>query len=147
MLAPMLDVTQRAIAPIPASSSKLVVDLSDRQVTLKRQGHPDQLFPIAVGRGGWETPTGEFQIINKQKDPRWQNPLTREVLPSGPDNPLGTRWIGFWTDGRNQLGFHGTDEIDLIGQAVSHGCIRMTNHHIQELYPLVQVGTPVTIQP
>jgi lipoprotein-anchoring transpeptidase ErfK/SrfK len=140
-------VAQRAIAPTPASPSKIVVDLSDRSLTLYREGYPDQQFPIAVGRVGWETPKGEFEVINKQMHPIWQNPLTQEIVPSGPNNPLGTRWIGFWTDGRNELGFHGTNETDLIGQAVSHGCIRMENRHIQELYPHVDVGTPVSIQP
>ncbi len=142
----MLNMTQQAIAPVPASQSRIVVDLSDRLLTLQRDGHPDLRFPIAVGRVGWETPVGEFEVINKQPHPTWQNPLTGKVVPAGPDNPLGTRWIGFWTDGRSQLGFHGTNEPERIGQAISHGCIRMADRHVQELYTYVEVGSPVSIQ-
>lgn len=127
-------------------SSRLVVDLSDRQVVVFQDGKLAAVFPIAVGRAGWETPAGEFEVINKQEDPVWQNPMTNQVVQPGEDNPLGTHWIGFWSDGLNQIGFHGTNQNHLIGQAVSHGCIRMENEHIQQLYEHVSIGTSVSIQ-
>ncbi|WP_448572469.1 L,D-transpeptidase, partial [Trichothermofontia sp.] len=68
------------------------------------------------------------------------------VIPPGPDNPLGPRWIGFWTDGKNFIGFHGTPNESLIGQAVSHGCVRMRNQDIQALYAQVEMGTPVVVE-
>jgi lipoprotein-anchoring transpeptidase ErfK/SrfK len=68
------------------------------------------------------------------------------VMATGAENPLGSRWIGFWTDGKHQIGFHGTDQTDLIGQAVSHGCIRMRDGDIQAMFEQVAIGTVVMVQ-
>lgn len=137
-----------ALQPIALSyESKLVVDLSERQVLLYQDGVVTASYPIAIGREGWETPPGNFSIINMQTDPIWQHPFTEEIIPPGADNPLGSRWIGFWTDGQQQLGFHGTNQEDLIGQAVSHGCIRLRDADIQALYNHVTLNMPVVIQP
>jgi hypothetical protein len=144
-LQPRLFALSQQVSP-PLPSSRIVVDLSDRQMMVWQDEELIHTFPVAVGRVGWETPAGEFEVLNKKENPTWQNPLTDQVVPAGPNNPLGTHWIGFWTDGRNQIGFHGTTQTDLIGQAVSHGCIRMFNQHIEVLYDQVSVGSPVTIQ-
>jgi L,D-transpeptidase ErfK/SrfK len=102
-------------------------------------------YPVAVGKAGWETPTGEFEVFSTVAEPGWTNPFTNEVMPPGADNPLGDRWIAFWTDGENLIGFHGTPNRESVGQAASHGCIRMYNEHIRELFERVEVGTPVTV--
>jgi lipoprotein-anchoring transpeptidase ErfK/SrfK len=128
------------------SEAKLIIDLSDRQVYLYKHGDLVANYEIAVGRSGWETPTGEFTVINKRIDPVWQHPFTKQIVPAGPDNPLGSRWIGFWTDGANQIGLHGTNQEDLIGQAVSHGCVRMREPDIQELFELMHINTPVLVR-
>ncbi|MEB3118669.1 MAG: L,D-transpeptidase, partial [Limnothrix sp.] len=62
-------------------------------------------------------------------------------------NPLGVRWIGFWTNGDNSIGFHGTPNPELIGQAVSHGCVRMRNEDIVDLFDRVTEGMPVRVEP
>lgn len=67
-------------------------------------------------------------------------------MPPGPDNPLGERWIAFWTDGTNVIGFHGTPNRDSVGRAASHGCVRMYNEDVRELYDIVSTGTPVTVE-
>jgi lipoprotein-anchoring transpeptidase ErfK/SrfK len=85
-------------------------------------------------------------VIQKQQNPVWQQPITGELIPTGPDNPLGDRWISFWSDGHHQIGFHGTNKEQLIGQPVSHGCLRMRNSDIRALYEQVSVGTPVVVQ-
>ncbi|MFM7424246.1 MAG: L,D-transpeptidase [Elainella sp.] len=126
---------------------RLVVSLSTRQVTLYQNDLPQISYPIAVGREGWETPTGSFQILNLRENPAWRNPITGEVVAEPADNPLGSRWIGFWSDGKHQIGFHGTNQDELIGQAVSHGCIRMRDADIQALFTQVAVGTPVIVEP
>lgn len=126
---------------------QLVVDLSDRQVTLYSDGILQARYDIAIGREGWETPTGEFQILNMRENPVWQNPISREIVTNSTENPLGSRWVGFWTDGKHQIGFHGTNQDELIGQAVSHGCIRMREADIQTLFNQVAVGTPVVVNP
>jgi lipoprotein-anchoring transpeptidase ErfK/SrfK len=139
---------QTALNPNPlAKRSGLIVDLSDRQVSLFQDGTQVASYEIAIGQAGWETPTGQFKVMNLQSDPMWQHPFTGEVFPPGEANPLGSRWIGFWTDGKHQIGLHGTNQDDLIGQAVSHGCIRMRDADIQTLYNQVAIGTSILIRP
>ena len=131
----------------PKSNVRLVVDLSDRLVRLYQGAKLQASYPIAIGQAGWETPTGKFHILEMHKDPVWQHPITEELITTGPENPLGVRWIGFWSDGQNQIGFHGTNQDELIGQAVSHGCLRMRNPDIVALFAQVHLGTPITVQP
>lgn len=133
--------------PAIASASKLIVDLSDRRVYLFIRDRPVTFYPIAIGQPGWETPTGKFQVIQMQQNPEWVHPITGEVVRSGPANPLGSRWIGFWTDGHEQIGFHGTAEEKLVGKAVSHGCLRMRNQDVVALYQQIKIGTPVIVRP
>ncbi|HAX80554.1 MAG TPA: L,D-transpeptidase [Cyanobacteria bacterium UBA11372] len=135
-------------APVNAAVEiGLVIKLSERRVYVYRGDRIEKSFPIAIGRRGWETPTGKFKVLHMERDPIWEHPLNGQVIPPGPNNPLGARWIGFWTDGRNYIGFHGTPNERLVGQAVSHGCIRMRNRDIEALYEMVKVGTPVTVEP
>lgn len=131
---------------IAGMSSVVVVDLSDTQVYLFWGNHLLSSYPIAVGKSGWETPTGSFKVLQKQRNPVWQQPITGDLIPTGPDNPLGSRWIGFWSDGNHQIGFHGTNDEQLVGQKVSHGCLRMRNADIEELYEQIDVGTPIMVQ-
>ena len=136
-----------APAPPPAlvNGLHLRVDLSLRRVSLYRSDRKLASYPIAVGQRGWETPLGAYQVIEMQRYPVWRHPLTNEIVPQGRDNPLGSRWIGFWDDGRHHIGFHGTPEAKLVGQPVSHGCLRMRNADIQALYEQVSPGTPVIV--
>jgi hypothetical protein len=126
---------------------KVVIRLSKRQVFVYRNDNLIANYPIAVGKKGWETPQGNFSIIQMIENPSWQNPWSGKVIPPGPNNPLGTRWIGFWSDGKNFIGFHGTPGEHLIGQAVSHGCVRMKDTDVRALFELVAVGTPVIVEP
>ncbi|MGF1513826.1 MAG: L,D-transpeptidase [Elainellaceae cyanobacterium] len=131
----------------PAETANLaVVDLSDRRVYLYRGDQALADYPIAVGRQHWETPVGEFKIIEKQENPTWRHPFTRELVPPGADNPLGSHWIGFWSNGTHQIGFHGTNQVEAIGQAVSHGCIRMRNSDVQALYAVLPLGAAIAVQ-
>lgn len=104
-------------------------------------------YDIAVGQADWETPVGHFAVLNLRKDPLWQHPITGEAIPTGPDNPLGSRWIGFAFEDKYHIGIHGTNQEELVGQAVSHGCVRMRDDEIQELFQKVAIGTPITVQP
>jgi L,D-transpeptidase ErfK/SrfK len=133
--------------PVEEERSRLVVDLSDRKVYLYNKGQLQAGYNIAVGKAGWETPAGRFSVLNMQPNPVWQHPFTGDMVAPGIGNPLGSRWIGFWTDGPHQIGFHGTNQTDLLGQAVSHGCIRMRDADIQLMYEQVAIGTPVVVQP
>jgi hypothetical protein len=128
--------------------TRLEVSISKRKVTAFHGEIPLKTYPVAVGRQGWSTPIGNHQVLQVIEYPAWQNPFTGDVIPSrDPDNPLGDRWIGFWTDGKNWSGFHGTPNRSSVGQAASHGCIRMYNEDIRELFSQVSKGTIVRVSP
>jgi L,D-transpeptidase ErfK/SrfK len=133
--------------PEAAPEVRLVIRRSDRRVYVYHDDTVVETFPIAVGREGWETPLGSYAVLSKIENPGWTNPFTGEVIPPGPDNPLGERWIGFWTDGNNYIGFHGTPNRESVGRAASHGCIRMYNENVRRLYDMVELGTPVMVEP
>ena len=126
---------------------RLAIALGKRRVYVYEGDRLKTSYPIAVGREGWETPTGEFEVIQMVENPIWEHPFTGELVPTGPNNPLGNRWIGFWTDGTNVIGFHGTPNEETVGTAASHGCIRMFNEDVLALFSLVEIGTPVTVHP
>nr|WP_230967453.1 L,D-transpeptidase [Nostoc commune] len=128
------------------AKTQVVVDLSDRRTYVYAGDEVIASYPIAVGKKGWETPTGSFQVIHMRHYPIWRHPITGKVFEAGTDSPLGDRWIGFWSDGRNEIGFHGTPEIDLVGTAVSHGCLRMRNSDVRMLYEQVSLGTTVLVR-
>jgi len=131
---------------LPDQVVQVVVDLSDRQVYVYKGTSEVGRYPVAIGMDGWETPVGQFQVIDMQVDPHWQHPITRVDIPPGPDNPLGSRWIAFLPMGDGVIGFHGTYQTELIGQAVSHGCIRMRNADIEAMYEHLQMGVPVIVR-
>ena len=106
-------------------------------------------YRVAIGRIGFETPAGLYEIRSKAVNPAWYVPkkawagdLAGKVIPPGdPENPLKARWMGFW-DG---AGIHGTAESSSIGSAASHGCIRMTVPDVIDLYGRVPLHTPLYI--
>ena len=106
-------------------------------------------YPVAVGGGGYYTPTGLHSIQDKQVDPTWNVPtsswagdLAGQSIPPGPSNPLKSRWMGIY----NGAGIHGTDDTGSIGSAASHGCIRMLIPDVEDLFDRVEVGDPIYIQ-
>ncbi|XFA72914.1 L,D-transpeptidase [Thermosynechococcaceae cyanobacterium Okahandja] len=134
-------ITDPRVAPL-----RLEISLSRRQITLYQGPVRLRTYPVAVGRPGWETPVGQFQIQEMIRDPAWKNPFNGSVIAGGhPRNPLGRRWIGFWSDGKNWIGLHGTPNPDSIGHAISHGCVRMHNRDIEELFEKVRLGIPVIV--
>ncbi len=74
-------------------------------------------------------------------NPVWTDPKTKTTVPSGPSNPLGYRWLGLY----GNYGIHGTNAPWSIGRSVSHGCIRMYEEDVEELFESVPMGTPVEI--
>jgi L,D-transpeptidase ErfK/SrfK len=142
--------TPKVIVPSPVAPAeeavRLVVQRSKRRVLVYRGTTVLAKYPIAVGKTGWETPIGDFKVLTKEENPIFKNFKTGMIIEAGPDNPLGVRWIGIWTDGKTQLGFHGTDQPELIGKEVSHGCMRMHNKDVVALYKFVEMGTVVTVE-
>ncbi|MDB9526229.1 L,D-transpeptidase [Oscillatoria sp. CS-180] len=127
--------------------TKIVIRLRSRKLELFEADKLIKTYDIAVGQDDWETPIGYFTALDLQKDPLWQHPITGEAVETGPDNPLGTRWIGFAYEDGFPIGIHGTNQEELVGQAVSHGCVRMRDHEIQEVFAEVAIGTPIVVRP
>ena len=127
----------------------IVVNRNAFKLTLYKNLKPSKTYSIAVGQIGLETPAGLYHIQNKAVNPAWNVPnsdwagdLAGQVIPGGaPNNPLKARWMGIFAG----AGIHGTDAINSIGTAASHGCIRMRIPDVIELYDKVPVGAPVYI--
>ncbi|TWH49377.1 L,D-transpeptidase family protein [Sporomusa sp. KB1] len=127
---------------IALAGPSITVNLPSRTIELFADNKVIKEFPIAIGKASTPTPIGTFAIISKDINPAWYPPdQPGKVVPSGPDNPLGYRWLGIW----NNYGIHGTNAPESIGDAVSNGCIRMQEVDVEELFELVNCGTPVKI--
>ena len=127
----------------------LIADRTNFQLRLYKNLKLSKAYTVAVGAVGFDTPAGLYHIQNKAVDPAWSVPnsdwagdLAGTVVPGGtPENPLKARWLGIF----NGAGIHGTDETYSLGQAASHGCIRMAIPDVIELYDQVPVGAPIYI--
>ncbi|MGH2972849.1 MAG: L,D-transpeptidase family protein [Gaiellaceae bacterium] len=137
------------LAPQTASIGPvIVIRRGSNLLTLYRGDHYVRQFHVATGQAIYPTPLGRFQIVVKWVNPTWYPPTQDawakglKPVPPGPDNPLGTRWMGLSVPG---VGIHGTDEPASIGYSESHGCIRMLVPDAEWLFGHVTVGTPVFI--
>jgi hypothetical protein len=133
-------VRERALGDLHRVSTRLVVDRSSRQATLYREGRKIWSEPVGVGAPATPTPAGSFWIREKFK--------TGD--PSGPFGPaaLGTSAYSVLSDwpGGGVVGIHGTDQPSLIPGRPSHGCIRVKNGPLRELFHRLPIGTPVLIR-
>ena len=100
---------------------------------------------VGLGRDD-STPVGEFQIVERQKNPTWYRPGQVPIPPGDRRNILGTRWLGFQdTDEFSGFGIHGTQNVTTIGQESSAGCIRMRNEDVELLFDFTPWRTPVSV--
>jgi hypothetical protein len=131
-------------------AGQIIVSFSDRRLYLITKKGEAITYPVAVPKGDarWQ---GVTFVSNKRVNPPWtptpemlrENPRLPHWVPGGhPMNPLGVRALYL---GSSAYRIHGTDAPWTIGHAVSHGCIRMTNKDVLDLYPRVKVGTRVTV--
>jgi lipoprotein-anchoring transpeptidase ErfK/SrfK len=119
-------------------SRRVVVSIPDRKLALIANGRVVKVYPIAVGKAETPSPTGSFRVVSRVIDPTWYT--KGKIVPPGPANPLGNRWIGLSERG---YGIHGTNVQSSVGHAASHGCIRMRKADVEELFKLVEIGDPV----
>jgi lipoprotein-anchoring transpeptidase ErfK/SrfK len=119
----------------------VVVSIPDRKLAVVEQGDVIATFQVAVGAAVTPSPTGEFQIVSRVSNPTYYH--AGKVIPTGKDNPLGTRWLGLSQKG---YGIHGTNAPRSVGHAASHGCIRLRNRDMDKLFSLVRVGDAVVIR-
>jgi lipoprotein-anchoring transpeptidase ErfK/SrfK len=120
---------------------QIVVSIPDRKLALLEDGDVVKVYDVAVGAAGSPSPAGEFTIVNRLENPTYYRPGV--VIEPGANNPLGTRWMGLSQKG---FGIHGTNQPTSIGKAASHGCIRMVQKDLEELFTLVHVGDTVSIR-
>ncbi len=138
----MLLATAEALAAENQSrpARKVVVSLADRKLAVMEAGRVVKIFSTAVGAPSSPSPTGSYEIINRLAEPTWYG--HGKVVPPGKSNPIGTRWMGLSAKG---YGIHGTNAPASIGHNASHGCIRLRNGDVEELFEMVAVGDAVEL--
>jgi lipoprotein-anchoring transpeptidase ErfK/SrfK len=129
-----------ALAQEKIQTRRIVISIQDRKLALLQGDQVIKIWETAVGAESTPSPAGEFTIITRLSRPTYYHP--GKVIAPGPSNPLGTRWLGLNIRG---FGIHGTNVPASIGKNSSHGCIRMRNRDIEELFELVTVGDTVEI--
>jgi len=113
----------------PRGRLLIEIDVATRKLRLFEDDKVIKEYPVAVGKSKTPSPLGEWKVA--QKSLNW-------------GNGFGTRWMGLnvpW----GIYGIHGTNKPGSIGSYASHGCIRMFNRDVEDLYPLVPAGTRVRI--
>lgn len=141
------DITRGELAE--AYPTYITIDRANFVLRLFKKLKLFKKYTIAVGAIGYDTPSGLYTVQDMQVDPTWHVPesdwagdLAGMDIPPGPSNPLKARWIGIY-DG---AGIHGTDDIGSLGNAASHGCVRMSIPDVIDLYDRVDIGTPIYVQ-
>lgn len=129
--------------PLPGDPF-VIVNKTTNEMALVNKNRIQTVVNVATGKTEELTPEGIFTITVKAPNPYYR----KKDIPGGsPENPLGTRWIGFdaeETDGRI-YGLHGTNQPESIGKNVSNGCIRLQNEAIESLYDLIPLGTKIVV--
>ncbi len=103
-----------------------------------------KVYPVCLGLPTWQTPKGQFQIINKVTNPAWymtnemseKMAIKKEIIPPGPLNPLGDRWVG---TSLKHIGIHSTNQPMSIGRPLSHGCVRLYPDSARVFYEAVSL--------
>lgn len=134
-----------------APRKDVVINLPEMRIYVYLNSHEAPVtFPIGIGREGLSTPTGKTTIVRKIQGPYWrptdrmrkEDPKLPEVVPPGPENPMGTHALYL---GWAQYAIHGTNRPYAIGRRVSSGCIRMYPEDIKQFYKIIPVGTRINV--
>jgi lipoprotein-anchoring transpeptidase ErfK/SrfK len=125
----------------------LLVRIGENKVYLYEDGAIQREWTVATGQPEYMTPTGLYSVTELRYEPTWVNPAPDTwganlpaSIPPGPNNPLGVRAIN-WS--APAIRFHGTSAEYSLGYNASHGCVRMANSDVIELYDIIEVGTPI----
>jgi lipoprotein-anchoring transpeptidase ErfK/SrfK len=120
--------------------TRIRVDLSERRLTLYRDGRPALSLRVAVGAPATPTPRGHFFVEERIRVTDASGPYGSAAIATSAFSKILTGWPG-----GGPVAIHGTDDPDSIGQAASHGCIRVGARDLKRLFAAVQLGTPVEI--
>jgi len=128
------------------------VDVKSGMLQVQEGAHIIAAYPVTVGSAHTESPIGEWKVKGVAKMPnfRYDKEMLNhgkrsgdfQLLPPGPNNPVGVMWIQLNKKG---IGLHGTDDPDSIGRSASHGCVRLANWDVARLATRVKGGVPVSI--
>ena len=125
----------------------LLVRSGENKLYFYQNGKITHTYTVATGLPEYPTPTGLYEVTEKRYMPTWVNPAPDgwgagmpTMIPPGPGNPLGLRAINWSASG---IRFHGTTATYSLGHNASHGCVRLSNEEVIELYDMVEVGTPI----
>ena len=125
----------------------LLLRIGENRLYLYEDGKIVRRWTVATGQPEYPTPTGLYEITEKRYMPTWVNPDPTGwgadmplSIPPGPGNPLGLRALN-WS--APAIRFHGTSALYSLGYNASHGCVRMSNEDVIELYDRIDVGTPI----
>ncbi len=133
---------------IPTDRASVMVDISAMWTVFMLGDEAAAAWEVGVGRDATPTRPGEYTIGLKQKEPMW-SPVGRAPVPFGdPENPLGTRWLAWFDQGKNtSLGFHGTNDASGVGRRVSDGCVRMRNSDVEVLFEILPKDATARVAP
>ena len=132
--------TRPTIQSVSEAKHSLVLSLPDRKMALLENGRVKKVYVVAVGKKSTPSPIGTFTIVSRLNNPTYSH--RGRIVAPGPDNPVGTRWMGLSVKG---YGIHGTNAPKSIGKVASHGCIRMAKVDLEELFDAVRTGDQVEI--
>ena len=124
---------------LTTTSYSLVASTSTNTLVLYDAGVEKKSFSVATGTGGTPTPTGSFYLTELLA------PTNQGYGPYAYGLSAFSDALNSFGGGPGQIGLHGTDDESSIGQAASHGCIRLSNADISELAGMLPLGTPITI--
>jgi len=128
------------MTPAAGQTRRIVVSIPDHKLALVEDGKVQKVYPVATGREKTPSPTGSFHVANRVTNPTYYH--QGKIVEPGPQNPVGTRWIGLDEKG---YGIHGTNAPSSIGKSASHGCIRMARKDLEEFFEMVRPGDEVEI--
>ena len=136
-------------APLNEKITRLVAKKADNILYAYNGDRLIATYPTTVGSSDTPSPTGTFSIVNRVKNP-WYRATSGEgkdkkvfMLPPGPNGPVGVVWMGL---SKPSYGIHGSPVPEGISRQASHGCVRLTNWDVLEVYANVDTGTKVDLQ-
>lgn len=135
------------IVTAPPSAGKwIVINKTKRILTLYQSKSVIKKYPVALGNPPSLTPSGKYTTVSRVINPVWGGGGYAKAVKGGsPKNPLGYRWMGLSYGNGKRIGIHGNNSPSSIGKNISHGCIRMINSDVEELFNLAAISTPVWI--
>lgn len=143
-----LIIDNRHIVPV-AQDGDLLINLPQGMLYYFREKKLIAAYPVGLGKPSWQTPLGNFSVMNKianktwlvpksiQEEMRLEGKAIETKVPPGPNNPLGKYWLGLSLSG---IGIHGTIAPASVYHFQSHGCIRLHPNDIESLFSTIENG-------